>query len=158
MTANASSSSVSSRPELKVDLAAARLLAPLPSAWLAGRDLDLLDPLRFLPPGKLPQVSTPPPASRRELAEALAVANRAYGNDNADRLAKRLADPATRVVVAGQQPGLLGGPLYCLAKMVAVSRWAAALEAAGEPAVAIYWVATEDHDWAEVASTVVLGT
>jgi bacillithiol biosynthesis cysteine-adding enzyme BshC len=157
VTANASSSSVSSRPELKVDLAAARLLAPLPSAWLAGRDLDLLEPLRFLPPGKLPQVSKPPAGSRRELAAALAVANRAYGNDNADRLAQRLADPATRVVVTGQQPGLLGGPLYCLAKMVAVSRWAAALEAAGEPAVAVYWVATEDHDWAEVSSTVVLG-
>jgi len=159
VTANASSSSVSSRPELKVDLAAAGLLAPLPSAWLAGRDLDLLDPLRFLPAGKLPQVAKPPAGSgRRELAEALAVANRAYGNENADRLAKRLADPATRVVVTGQQPGLLGGPLYCLAKMVAVSRWAAALEAAGEPAVAVYWVATEDHDWAEVSSTVVLGS
>ncbi|HEV2852451.1 MAG TPA: bacillithiol biosynthesis cysteine-adding enzyme BshC [Thermoanaerobaculia bacterium] len=165
MTANASSLSVSSRPELRVDLAAARLLAPLPSAWLAGRDLDLLEPLRFLPPGKLPAVDRPPapapaPAviDRRELAEALAVANRAYGNENADRLARKLADPATRVVVTGQQPGLLGGPLYCLAKAVAVARWAAALEAAGEPAVAVYWVATEDHDWAEVSSTVVIGS
>ena len=142
-----------------MDLAAARLLAPLPSAWLAGRDLDLLEPLRFLPPGQLPSVPNPPASNRRErreLAEALAVCNRAYGNENADRLAKRLADPAVRVVVTGQQPGLLGGPLYCFAKMVAVSRWAAALEAAGEPAVPVYWVATEDHDWAEVSSTVVL--
>ena len=64
---------------------------------------------------------------------------------------ERLADPAVRVVVAGQQPGLLGGPLYCLAKTVAAARWAAALEAAGQPAVAVFWVATEDHDWAEVA-------
>ena len=30
----------------------------------------------------------------------------------------------------------------------------AALEAAGQPAVAVYWIATEDHDWAEVASAV----
>ena len=159
MTANVSSSSLTSRPELRVDLAAARLLAPLPSAWLAGRDLDLLEPLRFLPPGRLPAMPAPPAGNlrdRRELAAALAVANRAYGNENADRLARKLADPAVRVVVTGQQPGLLGGPLYCFAKMVAVSRWAAALEAAGEPAVAVYWVATEDHDWAEVSSTVVL--
>ncbi|HBL30444.1 MAG TPA: hypothetical protein DD490_26715, partial [Acidobacteria bacterium] len=27
-------------------------------------------------------------------------------------------------------------------------------EAAGEPAVAVFWIATEDHDWAEVASAV----
>ena len=85
------------------------------------------------------------------------MANRAYGHPEADRLAARLADPAVRVVVSGQQPGLLGGPLYSLAKMVAVSRWAAALEAAGEPAVAVFWVATEDHDWAEISSTAVLG-
>jgi bacillithiol biosynthesis cysteine-adding enzyme BshC len=161
VTANASSSSATNRPEpgadLAVDLAAAHLLAPLPAAWLAGRDLDLLEPLRFLGAGVPPPLPPPPATDRRELAAALAVANRAYGNPNADRLAARLADPAVRVVVSGQQPGLLGGPLYALAKMVAAARWAAALEAAGEPAVAVFWVATEDHDWAEVSSTVVLG-
>jgi bacillithiol biosynthesis cysteine-adding enzyme BshC len=155
------SSPVASRPELTVDLAAARLLPPLPAAWLAGRDLDLLEPLRFLGPlgpGGLPAFPTSSAGSGRgELAEALAVANRAYGNPNADRLAARLADPAVRVVVSGQQPGLLGGPLYALAKMVAVSRWAAALEESGQPAVAVFWVASEDHDWAEISSTVVLG-
>jgi bacillithiol biosynthesis cysteine-adding enzyme BshC len=139
-----------------LDLAAARLLAPLPSAWLAGRDLDLLAPLRFLAPGGLPSPSKPAAAGRGEIARALAVSNRAYGNENADALARRLADPAARVVVAGQQPGLLGGPLYCLAKIVAVSRWAAVLEEAGEPAVPVFWVATEDHDWAEASQTVVL--
>lgn len=158
MTANASSSPVSSRSDIRVDLAAARLLAPLPAAWLAGLDLDLLAPLRFLAPGELPAVSRPPLGSGSELAAALGVANRAYGNENADRLSQRLADPATRVVVAGQQPGLLGGPLYCLAKMVAAARWAAALEAAGEPAVAVFWVATEDHDWAEASQTVVMAS
>jgi bacillithiol biosynthesis cysteine-adding enzyme BshC len=156
VTANASSSSVTSRPEIQVDLAAAGLLAPLPAAWLAGRDLDLLEPLRFLPPGRLPSASPAHPAGRRELAAALAVSNRSYGHEIADRIAERLADPATRVVVTGQQPGLLGGPIYCLAKAMAASRWAAALEAAGEPAVAVFWVATEDHDWAEAAQTVVL--
>jgi bacillithiol synthase len=155
VTANVSSLSVTGRPEARVDLSAARLLPPLPEAWLAGRDLDLLDPLRFLPPGELP--STPALAGvRRELAAELAVTNGYYGNRNAERLARRLADPATRVIVTGQQPGLLGGPLYSVSKAIAAARWAAALEAQGEPAVAVFWMATEDHDWAEVSSAVVL--
>lgn len=155
MTANASSSSVTSRPEiLRVDLAAAGLLSGLPAAFLDGRDLDLLAPLSFLPPGGRPSLARP--GVRRELAEALAVTNRSYGNPNADRLASRLADPATRVIVTGQQPGLFGGPLYCVSKMVAATLWAEALEAAGEPAVAVFWVATEDHDWDEVSSATVL--
>ncbi len=155
MTANASSSSVTSRPDLRVDLAKAGLLPALPTAYLAGRDLDLLAPLRFLAPGQTP--SGPGlPGARRELAEALAIANRGYGNPRADELARKLADPATRVVITGQQPGLLGGPLYAFSKMIAASRWAAALEAQGESAVAVFWVATEDHDWAEVSTATVL--
>jgi len=138
---------------LRVDLAAHGLLPSIPSAFLAGRDLDLLAPLRFAVPGAVP--SGPPRAGgRRVLAAELAVANRGYGHPAADELARKLADPATRVVVTGQQPGLLGGPLYAFAKAVAAARWAAELEASGEPAVAVYWIATEDHDWAEVASAV----
>lgn len=159
MTANVSSSSVTSRPEtLQVDLAANGLLARLPAALLAGNDLDLLAPLRLMTPAEIterPHI-TAFPGARRELAEALAVSNRGYGHPDADRLARKLADPATRVVVTGQQPGLFGGPLYAFAKMVAAARWAAELEAQGEPAVAVFWVATEDHDFAEAASTVVL--
>jgi bacillithiol biosynthesis cysteine-adding enzyme BshC len=133
----------------------AGLLPSMPSAYLAGRDLDLLEPLRFLAPGGSP--SGPAlPGARRELAAALAAANRSYGVERADELARRLADPATRVIVTGQQPGLLGGPLYSFSKAVAAARWAAELEAQGEPAVAVYWVATEDHDWAEVSSASVL--
>jgi bacillithiol biosynthesis cysteine-adding enzyme BshC len=137
-------------------LAAAGLLPPIPKAWLEGRDLDLLTPVRFLEPGTLPLMPEPPAVDRRDLARGLAVANRAYGNPNADRLAERLADPSVRVVIAGQQPGLFGGPLYSFTKMLAAARWAAALEAAGQPAVAVFWVATEDHDWAEVSKAVVL--
>lgn len=155
MTANALSSSATSRSdELRVDLTDG-LLPSLPSAYLAGRDLDLLAPLRFLPADGFP--SGPAfPGARRELAAALAIANRGYGVERADEMARRLADPATRVIVTGQQPGLLGGPLYSFSKAVAAARWAAELEARGEPAVAVYWMATEDHDWAEVASATVL--
>ena len=165
MTVNASSSSAANpadatRRRLRVELPGSGLLPPLPDAFLAGRDRDLLAPLTLAEPGVLPDLPDPagrdlPPPDRRELAAALAVANRAYGNPRADELAARLADPATRVVVAGQQPGLFGGPLYTFSKMLAVSRWAAELTAAGQPAVAVFWVATEDHDWHEVARATV---
>jgi uncharacterized protein YllA (UPF0747 family) len=166
VTANVSSSSVGSLPDaLRVGLAAAGLLPALPRAFLGGSDVDLLAPLRFLPAAQLPAVSALAAASgrtaaggrtRAELASALLASNRAYGHPNADHACRRLADPATRVVATGQQPGLFGGPLLTFAKMMAAARWAAALEAAGEPAVAVFWVATEDHDFAEVASATVL--
>src|SRR5688500_674411 len=81
-------------------------LPPLPAAWLAGRDADLLAPLRLhREASPLPPV---PVVDRRELALGLERANRSYGHRRAAELAQRLADPATRVVVAGQQPGLFG--------------------------------------------------
>jgi len=142
----------------EVDLAAAGLLPPIPAAFLAGYDLDLLAPLGFLAPGELPDLSGRGRATispdRRALAEGLATANRAYGHPRADELAARLADPAVRVVVAGQQPGLFGGPLYTLSKVMAAARFAAELEARGELALPLFWVATEDHDWAEVSAAV----
>ncbi|MEM7051672.1 MAG: bacillithiol biosynthesis cysteine-adding enzyme BshC [Acidobacteriota bacterium] len=157
MTANASSFSATSRSDgLRVELAGSGLLPAMPRAFLEGRERDLLAPLRFLPPGELPAPRPQPAPDRRALAEALRVANRAYGNRRADELADLLARPETRVVVTGQQPGILGGPLYTLSKAVAAARWAAALEAAGQPAVAVFWVATEDHDFREVSALTVL--
>lgn len=151
MIAPISPSLLANPSDAEVDLLASGMLAPLPAAWLAGRDLDLLAPLRLAPSSGLPSLPPKPAVDRRALAAELASANRGYGHPGAARLAAKLADPATRVVVTGQQPGLLGGPLLTVAKAMAAARWAAELEAAGEPAVAVFWVATEDHDWAEVS-------
>lgn len=149
MTVNGSSSSAVARPE--VDLLAAGRFAPLPAALLAGEARELLAPLRFLAPGDLPD-GAPPVVDRGALAAALAVTNAAYGHPRAAELAARLADPATRVVVTGQQTGLFGGPLYTLVKAMAAARYAELLSARGTPAVAVFWMATEDHDWVEAAS------
>jgi bacillithiol biosynthesis cysteine-adding enzyme BshC len=161
MTANVSSSSAPARPEpLGVDVLAhgRQQLGGLPASLLRGGDADLLAPLRFLAPGSLPTpVSAHASTERRDLARALAATNRSYGHPEADRLGEKLADPATQVVITGQQPGLLGGPLYSLTKLLATARYAAALEAEGIPAVPLFWVATEDHDFAEVAKVSVLG-
>lgn len=142
-----------------VDLLASGRLRGLAAAFLAGRDLDLLAPAHFLAPGALPSAAPAlDPASvavRAELANAVAATNVSYGHPTAWQLAAKLADPACRVVVTGQQPGLLGGPLYALVKAVAAVRLCEQLEATGVPAVAVYWVATEDHDWAEATQVVV---
>jgi bacillithiol biosynthesis cysteine-adding enzyme BshC len=135
---------------------AAGLIGGLAAELLAGRHRDLLAPLEFLEPGSRPAARSRP-VDRAGLARALAVANAAAGHPRAAELAAKLADPAARVVVTGQQTGLLGGPLLALVKAAAAARWAEELEAAdGRPAVALFWMATEDHDWQEVAGVTVL--
>ena len=141
----------------QIDLVAHGLVKGMPAAWLAGRESDLLAPLRLLAPGTLPE-GPPPNVDRRGIAAGLKRANEAYGHPRAAELAAKLADPATAVVVGGQQTGLFGGPLLALVKAAAAVRHAEALEAAGRPAVALFWMATEDHDWAEVESATFLGS
>ena len=71
--------------------------------------------------------------------------------------AARLADPRTVAIVTGQQAGLFGGPLYTLYKaMTAVKLSARVAEEHRVPAVAVFWVESEDHDWDEIASCFVL--
>jgi bacillithiol biosynthesis cysteine-adding enzyme BshC len=56
-----------------------------------------------------------------------------------------------RAVVTGQQVGLFGGPLLTLLKAAtAVARAAEATKATGVEHVPVFWLATEDHDLAEV--------
>ncbi len=56
-----------------------------------------------------------------------------------------------RAVVTGQQVGLFGGPLLTLLKAAtAVARARDAESSTGVPHVPIFWLATEDHDLAEV--------
>jgi bacillithiol biosynthesis cysteine-adding enzyme BshC len=133
----------------------ASLLPPIPSAFARGEDLALLDPMSFL--GDVAAAVPPNPrVDRAELAAAMQIANAGYGHPAAAEMASKLADPATRVVVTGQQPGLFGGPLYTLSKAVAAARWVERFEQAGQPAVAVFWVATEDHDFREVSNAVFL--
>ena len=71
--------------------------------------------------------------------------------------AARLADPAAVAVVTGQQAGVFGGPLYTLLKAISAIQLARRTEREqGVPAVAIFWVEAEDHDWEEVRSCTVL--
>ena len=71
--------------------------------------------------------------------------------------AARLADPASVAVVTGQQAGVFGGPMYTLLKALTALQLARRTEREQKvPAVAIFWVEAEDHDWEEVRSCTVL--
>src|SRR6266851_10034778 len=61
-----------------------------------------------------------------------------------------LARPETVAVVTGQQVGLFSGPAYTIYKALTAARLARELTARGIPAVPVFWLATEDHDFAEV--------
>src|SRR5262245_61111765 len=62
----------------------------------------------------------------------------------------RLAQPGTVAVVTGQQVGLFSGPSYTIYKVLHAVRLAAWLSEQGVPAVPLFWLATEDHNFAEV--------
>jgi len=54
-------------------------------------------------------------------------------------------------VTTGQQAGLFGGPLYTVYKALTAVALARALERElGRPVAPLFWIASEDHDWAEV--------
>ncbi|MEX2542874.1 MAG: bacillithiol biosynthesis cysteine-adding enzyme BshC [Trueperaceae bacterium] len=61
-----------------------------------------------------------------------------------------LADPQSRVVVTGQQPGMLLGPAYSLAKAMSAIRLARELHSEHAPVVPVFWIAGQDHDTDEV--------
>src|SRR5258707_13110731 len=63
---------------------------------------------------------------------------------------ERLSQPGTLAVVTGQQVGLFSGPAYTIYKALTAIRLAEQLTEQGIPAIPIFWLATEDHDFAEI--------
>jgi bacillithiol biosynthesis cysteine-adding enzyme BshC len=75
----------------------------------------------------------------------------------AKQAAAKLLNPKSVAIVTGQQAGVFGGPLYTLLKSVTAIQRARRVEAEhGVPAVPVFWVECEDHDWKEVRSTMLL--
>jgi bacillithiol biosynthesis cysteine-adding enzyme BshC len=97
--------------------------------------------------------SRPYPADRRAaVASLLRRQAERFGthSDSADSLA-RFSRGDALAVVAGQQPGLFGGPLYTIYKGLTAVAFARSLAAAsGRPVVPIFWIASDDHDFDEV--------
>ncbi len=85
------------------------------------------------------------PAERRA---ALVAALREQNGDSP--LLESLARPATVAVVTGQQTGLFTGPCYTVYKALTAVNLARRLTSEGIEAVPVFWLASEDHDFAEV--------
>ena len=89
------------------------------------------------------------PEHRRTLVEVLRSQN-LLGGPAAEAHLDLLAQPETVAVATGQQVGLYGGPVFTLYKALTALKLADHLRQAGTPAVAVFWLATEDHDIQEV--------
>lgn len=86
---------------------------------------------------------THPAQPRRVAPEVLASVLPGPGRD-------RLAQGEVLVVTTGQQPGLFTGPLYTVHKALSALALARRLEAErGVAVVPVFWVAGDDHDFAE---------
>jgi bacillithiol biosynthesis cysteine-adding enzyme BshC len=65
----------------------------------------------------------------------------------------RLQQPGAVAVTTGQQPGLFTGPLYTVYKALSTAALARILERQWQrPVVPVFWVAGDDHDFAEASS------
>jgi len=91
--------------------------------------------------------------ARRRAADALTVPP---GGDEGPLEA--FVEEGGYVVTTGQQPALFGGPLYNLYKGLTVAALARSLqEELGVPVLPVFWVGSEDHDWAEANHTALIG-
>ena len=93
------------------------------------------------------------PVRQARVADALERQNKVWGASEAtSRNIQRLKNGAF-AVVTGQQVGLFGGPLLSLLKAASVLSLARQVEALGVECVPVFWMASEDHDLAEVNQT-----
>jgi len=110
------------------------------------------------PQAETPQAETPKleiwstrppvPAHWPELVSLLASQNAGSG-PQADAALELLRQGAGSAVT-GQQVGLFGGPLFTPFKAATAVARAQTATAAGQPHAAIFWLASEDHDFAEI--------
>lgn len=64
---------------------------------------------------------------------------------------ERLKQHDSVVVIGGQQAGLLTGPLYTVNKVISLIQYSRKQEEKlGIPVIPVFWIAGEDHDFAEI--------
>jgi uncharacterized protein YllA (UPF0747 family) len=86
-----------------------------------------------------------------DLITALVESNRRWGSFVREDV-ERWARGEGVAIVAGQQVGFAGGPLYTLAKLASVMRMKRDFQSRGVPVTLFFWLATEDHDYEEAAT------
>lgn len=95
---------------------------------------------------------------RGRLCDALRDMNTAWGaGEETLSNIQLLRDPDCLAVVSGQQAGLFSGPLYTIYKALSAVKLAGCLTQRNTKAVPVFWIATEDHDFPEVAKAELIG-
>ena len=97
------------------------------------------------------------PSRRERVTAILERQNKSWGASpqtlvNLERLRKGAA-----TIVTGQQVGLFGGPMFAIYKALTAVKLAEEATAAGVDAVPVFWLATYDHDLAEVNHVAIPG-
>ena len=107
---------------------------------------------------RVPEVLAAHQADRNRVADALEAMNKRWGagQETLDNI-KLLRDPDCIAVVSGQQAGLFTGPLYTIYKALSAVKLAGCLRQRNTKAVPVFWIASEDHDFAEVALAEFIG-
>jgi len=104
-------------------------------------------------PQRVPEVLSAYEANRSEVCDALERMNRRWqAPDETLRNIELLRDDDCIAVVSGQQAGLFTGPLYTIYKALSAVKLAGCLRQRNTKAVPVFWIAAEDHDFAEVAT------
>ncbi len=108
---------------------------------------------------RVQRVLDAPSFPRSDLIELLDGFNRELNvSEESLRNLEMLSRPDSVVVVTGQQVGLMGGPSFALYKAATAVRLVRRLRSWGIPAVPVFWLASDDSDFDEVASTDFLST
>ena len=94
---------------------------------------------------------------RGAVCDALERMNLAWGASERTQANIRLLREADCIaVVSGQQVGLFTGPLYTVYKALSAVKLAECMSQRGIKAVPVFWLATEDHDFPEVAKAEII--
>ena len=109
-------------------------------------------------PQRAPEVLAAYRVDRNAVCNALAVMNQRWGAGEATlKNIELLRESDSIAVVSGQQAGLFTGPLYTIYKALSAVKLAGCLTQRGTKAAPVFWMASEDGDFAEVARAEFIG-
>lgn len=109
-------------------------------------------------PERVPEVLAAYQTDRQFLCDALRDMNAAWGaGPETMKNIELLREADCVAIVSGQQAGLFSGPLYTIYKALSAVKLAGCLTQRKTKAVPVFWIATEDHDFPEVAKAEFIG-
>lgn len=95
---------------------------------------------------------------RARVSDVLQRQNRAWGASEKTLANIERLRAGASAAVTGQQVGLFGGPVFSIYKALTAVKLAEEATAAGQDTVPVFWIATNDHDLAEVNHTALPGS